>query len=737
MTDQSASNPLAPLDRGRPPGQPNVAKVAPWPHLPPLGPPPRPNLAAANAYRGTKQNADNIISASASRTNVDSPEGNQGQSPNVDNPPPYRDASPNVDKSTPSAALPNVDKTPGRDASANTEQVSNVDKMGSSPWPKISDVMEAGSRSPIGAGPPPGFSGARLERELHMGKPDGRIWHQTDRDENPPQSEDGSQGQSVEPPRYDLRSRSNEGVVLHEPPEAAAGATDGNDEEPQFSVRHQEEVTRILQGQPYVAPSHLGSVSSPQKTPPSPAVRDSFGQDGSAQPRVSGPPIAVQSRNLPGRTPAPSEEAIELLRRTSRQQVADFGERAQVTPGFGSRPSTALRNGGTISRKTLDMYHIRGQNLLKRYRREMQLGIEVEVSPIHFANWALSLKAELRPSSWRLYRQAVLHLLPAFPLYETAEAIGMIETDILNGSEVEDPAERETSRRRSARQHQNNKAPGEDADWLMHHDATSRGEDYGAPISRRGVASYEGLPTRTSRLKEKRFPKADLERVITYLRLYSRAEHAPALADWLNAGILTALRPAEWKCTDLIEIPDPVMAYGRRVYLHVLNAKATNGRGTGVVRTLDLSAFPDEHLATIKRMSSLGRSWLAKGEFEQKQSVCRGLLREACGKLWPLRKYHYALYSPRHQAIANWKAAITPPEIAAMVGHIITSTAETNYAKRRSAWAPSETPPPPRPVPEELSLVRDRIRLWEERFTQRKALGLLERKTSSEYPIGG
>ena len=129
---------------------------------------------------------------------------------------------------------------------------------------------------------------------------------------------------------------------------------------------------------------------------------------------------------------------------------------------------------------------------------------------------------------------------------------------------------------------------------------------------------------------------------------------------------------------------------------------------------------------------------MAKGEFEQKQSVCRGLLREACGKLWPLRKYHYALYSPRHQAIANWKATITPPEIAAMVGHIITSTAETNYAKRRSAWAPSETPPPPRPVPEELSLVRDRIRLWEERFAQRKALGLLDSKrASSEYPIGG
>ena len=723
MTDQSASNPLAPLDRGRPPGQPNVAKVAPWPHLPPMGQPPRPNLAPATTSRGAQPNVDNL-------------DGNRGHSPNVDNSPPSRGAPPNVDKTSPPAALPNVDKTPNGDASAISRQAPNVDNVRPAAWPKMSDVMEVGARPPMGLVPPVGFGRGNLEGEPRAETPQERTWRQTDGDQNPPQSEERSRGQTFELQKHDLRTRSNEEVVLHEPPEAAAGDVDGDDEEPQFSARHQEEVTRILQGQRYGAPVHSVSLSPPPKPAPSSGVRDSFGQDGTTQPRVSGPPIAVQSRNLPGRTPAPSEEAIELLRRTSRQQVAEFGERAQVTPGFGSRPSTALRDGGTISRKTLDMYHIRGQNLLKRYRREMQLGIEVEVSPIHFANWALSLKAELRPSSWRLYRQAVLHLLPAFPSYETTEAIGMIETDILNGSEGEDPAERVTSRRRSARQTMPNKAPGEEADWLTHHDATPQDEDDGRSLSRRGIPSYEGLPTRTSRLKEKRFPKADLERVITYLRLYSRAEHASALADWLNAGVLTALRPAEWKCTDLIEIPDPVMAYGRRAYLHVLNAKATNGRGTGVVRTLDLSAFPDEHLATIKRMSSLGRSWLAKGEFEQKQSVCRGLLREACGKLWPLRKYHYALYSPRHQAIANWKATITPPEIAAMVGHIVTSTAETNYAKRRSAWAPSEIPPPPRPVPEELSLVRDRIRLWEERFTQRKALGLLERKTSSEYPIG-
>lgn len=59
-----------------------------------------------------------------------------------------------------------------------------------------------------------------------------------------------------------------------------------------------------------------------------------------------------------------------------------------------------------------------------------------------------------------------------------------------------------------------------------------------------------------------------------------------------------------------------------------------------------------------------------------------------------------------------------------MVGHGITRTAAESYGRRRSGWAPDEIVERPRPVPEEVFLVRQRIRFFEERMRMRAAVGL-------------
>ena len=399
----------------------------------------------------------------------------------------------------------------------------------------------------------------------------------------------------------------------------------------------------------------------------------------------------------------PNPEAVGAVRRAmdarqeSRTRLRERARDEGVDAAAGSVPSRdsaspQARHGTTVSQATLDQYSRRGQLLFDRYRRE--LGLDAgpdEVSPVEFVNWALSLKPGLSSSTWRMYRQCLYHFLSGYPSYETGQAVELLDRDVVDRSRPEQPVP----------------PKGEKPD------------------------------RRSSALKEKRFPEADYDRVQIYLRTFNRSRLAPILADWLRAGILTALRPVEWKACDLEVQEDARAAYGRRAYLYVLSAKATNERSTGLVRTLDISAFPDAELATVRRMVDHAREWLEGGRYSEVQGQCSGLLYAAAEKMWPTRKFHYSLYSCRHQAIANWKALpLDPAAIAAIVGHGVTSTAAEHYGKRRTSWPPAQIPAPPRPVPEELAVVRDRIRLFERRLELEVRAGLRKPGDVPDFPVG-
>jgi hypothetical protein len=399
----------------------------------------------------------------------------------------------------------------------------------------------------------------------------------------------------------------------------------------------------------------------------------------------------------------PSQTSVDAVRRAIEERQASKAvlQVRAVAEGLdheaGKQPSRSsvspqARTGTTVTQATLDQYLRRGQLLFDRYRRELEIQAGPdEVSPVEFTNWALSLKPNLRSATWRMYRQCLYHFLGGFPSHETPKAVALLDADTVDQARPE------------------------------------------APLPPRG----EKPAKRTSALKEKRFPAEDFDRLLTYLRSFNRSRLAPILADWLRSGILTALRPSEWKATDLEVRDDAGAPFGRRVYLYVLSAKATNGRGTGLVRTLDLSAFPDNDLEIVRRMVERSRRWLEDGTFAEHQGQCSGLLYAAVEKIWPTRRFHYSLYSPRHQAIANWKAMPLPAaEIAAIVGHGVTSTASQHYGKRRSSWPPSNIPATPRPVPEELAVVRDVFRHFEHRLQLEVRAGLRKAGDIPDFPIG-
>ncbi len=185
-------------------------------------------------------------------------------------------------------------------------------------------------------------------------------------------------------------------------------------------------------------------------------------------------------------------------------------------------------------------------------------------------------------------------------------------------------------------------------------------------------------PDHTSSRKRKGIPRRDYDVLVANLANPARAsDYSKRAALWLMAGLATGLRPCEWENARLSED-------GRT--LNVLNAKATNGRATGISRVVPVDAgdFPvvRAHIESLRELLASGL------EFSVIQKGCTQAIRRTCAALWPGDdKRTYALYSARHQFSANAKAIASAEEVAALLGHRSTRTARRHYAPRRSAWS--------------------------------------------------
>lgn len=383
----------------------------------------------------------------------------------------------------------------------------------------------------------------------------------------------------------------------------------------------------------------------------------------------------------------PDDQKVKAVRAARKQKLADRARALGRDPGANSTPSVG---GKTRSEKTHKGYIERGQQLVKRYRKQAGLSTSniLTIDPVHFVNWLFSIKPTVTADAWRPYRQSAKAVLATIPHDDTEKAIAMIDADITEAAE------------------------------------TSTREPPSASVIM--ADGREKLPRRTSALKEKRFPKKDFDQVVNYLKYFSKSKHAEVLADWMMAGVATGLRPIEWQATDLEIKDDPESTFGRHVWLYVVNAKATNGRGNGAHRTIDLSGCRDETVAAVKRMSEAGMQWLIDGEYDQMQSQCSQLLYTVSNKLFRKRQKVYALYSLRHQFVANAKTYHDPASISAMCGHIVTDTAITSYGKKRSGWDPEDILDRAVPVAEEIATVRQQHKFFEDRLKLQQAAGILK-----------
>lgn len=392
----------------------------------------------------------------------------------------------------------------------------------------------------------------------------------------------------------------------------------------------------------------------------------------------------------PSKPPGPDPEIVARVKASKRKlqdENKELDQNVGAKPSLKS-PSALARENTTVSKTTSSQYLNRGRMLINRYKR--QQGIEQDYddfSAKEFVAWLISTKPELKSSTWRVYRQAAYYTLMGKPDPDIDVALYMLDKDIVEGDE--------TSGKRT-------------------------GKD-------------DRLAKKTSSMKEKKFPKADLDMVFAYLQYKSRSKMAPVLRDWLEATVHTGLRPIEWRATAFQTYRDPNT--GRNYsWLYVLNAKATNARGNGVVRTLDLSDLPTSILAAIKRMSERGLEWQEAGRFDNTKSQVSQLLYAVGEDIFPRRKKHFSLYSCRHQFVANMKSVLEPAEVSALSGHVVTKTARESYGRAQSAWNLEDIGPHARPIPEEVATVQQSADFYEDRIENLKLAGVLHGNTNSEFP---
>ena len=185
--------------------------------------------------------------------------------------------------------------------------------------------------------------------------------------------------------------------------------------------------------------------------------------------------------------------------------------------------------------------------------------------------------------------------------------------------------------------------------------------------------------SRTSAQKAKRFTLEDLDLLRAELHV-SSSKYAEATNIWFMAGMLTGLRPTEWKNVHL-----QLDAKGRKTLI-VKNAKNTNGRSNGETRTLIIEAFKKADLDIIETHVHNVMNSLREGDdgFLEMYDNCRRLIRHAADRIWSSKKKHPTLYTARHMFAADVKNKFDSYGVAALMGHASTRTASMHYAPKWS-----------------------------------------------------
>jgi integrase len=230
------------------------------------------------------------------------------------------------------------------------------------------------------------------------------------------------------------------------------------------------------------------------------------------------------------------------------------------------------------------------------------------------------------------------------------------------------------------------------------------------------------LPPRTSSTKAKGLTDADLDR-ICHAALASRSPNSEKLVLYLPAATLCGLRPCEW--------PGAIFrrskAAGFEWELIVRNAKNSNDRSTGEMRTLRWPELADNQVEDVAAWIALSR----QSGYHTLLGTLASLLARLAKGLFSRRKKIPTLYSTRHEAAARWKATFVVPDqspvertlamavVAALLGHVSDETASRHYGRPTRGTRKISRFPSPHADVAEVAKVRQRFTLLPPRIVEK------------------
>ncbi|MDD4456162.1 MAG: site-specific integrase [Syntrophotalea acetylenica] len=175
----------------------------------------------------------------------------------------------------------------------------------------------------------------------------------------------------------------------------------------------------------------------------------------------------------------------------------------------------------------------------------------------------------------------------------------------------------------------------------------------------------------SSNQKAKALPEKDIKQILDALE-EDRGKYGPLLGLWLLAGRIVGLRPSEWEYARL-----------ENDVLIVRNAKTTNGRSHGPIRTLLLHDLPEDQKEVISLFIEGLQKHLKSDDMNRIYQAAKRRLHRVCRKIWPARTKYPTLYSGRHQFSADLKrAGVSEAAIAALFGHAVIETAQIHYGRK-------------------------------------------------------
>ncbi|WP_318493581.1 hypothetical protein [Photobacterium leiognathi] len=183
----------------------------------------------------------------------------------------------------------------------------------------------------------------------------------------------------------------------------------------------------------------------------------------------------------------------------------------------------------------------------------------------------------------------------------------------------------------------------------------------------------KNLPKRTSSMKAKSLTKKEWSELGDKIKK-SKSKWSQMTILWIHCNMHTGMRPCESQNAVLED---------KKII--ITNAKNTNGRSHGTLRTIPLNHLDNKTIHLINEHLRISNNMYENGEWENYYLNCRTLIHRLAKKLWPKKKKLPTLYTGRHQFAANNKASGNDlVSIAYLLGHISTKTSVNHYGRKKN-----------------------------------------------------